>query len=1064
MKKRKGSLLQRMMAVLLAAVLVIGMVSNAAPVTVLAQEPDGQQESVSGNDAELTEEETEPAEGTNPEEPQPGDGTGRETPKPDAGTQGTSKPDAGAKQEIQQSDEENKEQETVNENAKADEGNESLQALLERIAVLPDAVEYLTAEPEDEDAYEEWLAGRYAYAEEALVIQEIVTALSEEEQAKIPEETLAKLAAWVTIAQTAEESTQVMMVDTTSGSCGNNVNWTLTDGVLTISGTGEMEDYSAGTGNPWFDNGTYTNIVKVAIEDGVESIGNNAFYGFSSLTSVSIANTVNKIGISAFSSCTALEEVTIPNGINSIGSTAFMNCPNLQKVTILSENPPECGGSIFYYSNQAKFYVPVCDYLIAKTWTDHWYQFKTVPTTHTGDISYSASDKTITQKCGKCNTEYGTATISLNGTNFIYTGNAIEPVSVTCADSGTNTWNGEKPTATDITYENNTNAGQATAFLKLGGETAAISFTIQPKALTESMVTLSDNSFPYTGNAVTPEVTVQDGGTTLIKDTDYTVSYTSNSAVGTAVVTVTGKGNYSGEITKNYQIVESDADKAKAAKSVAESALVGFTATNATTDTEILGVINAALNNAGITGVIVTIDKFRKTEASTSAVGQVDGVISIRCGQTSECINMEKKIEKLTAGKYTVAVNNGTGGGEYEEGATVTITADSPASGKQFDKWVVNSGSVTLDSETSSTTTFTMPAETVSVTATYKDKAGGSGTVTPEVKPGENAPETNASAPAEELTDSGSAGGVQPENPAPSKAYDPAEAETRVKSEQQGNIYKEVSIKAEDTFDTVIATQIPELADIVLTEAEKQQAAGGTNIKIILEVQDAQNMISSEDKALVEAELNSPGLKGFAVGQYLDISLFKIIGESRDAIHESGGKIAITITVPDSLKNADNNKTRVFALIRVHGGQAELLADLDSDEDTITIETDRFSPYAIVYKDMQGGAKSIGTKDKEPKTGDTEPIEMFATLSMVAGVSYLLLYFTDRRHGMSEETKKEFVSRLVGWARRGGKLRRLIAFLAIFILLVYYHSIGKSVGSEKWEKEELDTGTSFIIY
>ena len=232
MKKRKGSLLQRMMAVLLAAVLVIGMVSNAAPVTVLAQEPDGQQESVSGNDAELTEEETEPAEGTNPEEPQPGDGTGRETPKPDAGTQGTSKPDAGAKQEIQQSDEENKEQETVNENAKADEGNESLQALLERIAVLPDAVEYLTAEPEDEDAYEEWLAGRYAYAEEALVIQEIVTALSEEEQAKIPEETLAKLAAWVTIAQTAEESTQVMMVDTTSGSCGNNVNWTLTDGGL----------------------------------------------------------------------------------------------------------------------------------------------------------------------------------------------------------------------------------------------------------------------------------------------------------------------------------------------------------------------------------------------------------------------------------------------------------------------------------------------------------------------------------------------------------------------------------------------------------------------------------------------------------------------------------------------------------------------------------------------------------------------------------------------------------------------------------------------------------------
>ena len=54
-------------------------------------------------------------------------------------------------------------------------------------------------------------------------------------------------------------------------------------------------------------------------------------------------------------------------------------------------------------------------------------------------------------------------------------------------------------------------------------------------------------------------------------------------------------------------------------------------------------------------------------------------------------------------------------------GDTVTLTADAPANGKLFDKWVVNSGSVTLDDPASSTTTFVMAAGAVNVTATYKD-------------------------------------------------------------------------------------------------------------------------------------------------------------------------------------------------------------------------------------------------------------------------------------------------------------------------------------------------------
>ena len=97
-----------------------------------------------------------------------------------------------------------------------------IQELLDRIAALPDAREYMEKEPdiddweEEEDAYEEayeeWREKLYDYAEEALSIQEEIEGLTQEEQALIPQEALEKLAAWVEIAQQAAESRMVMAV------------------------------------------------------------------------------------------------------------------------------------------------------------------------------------------------------------------------------------------------------------------------------------------------------------------------------------------------------------------------------------------------------------------------------------------------------------------------------------------------------------------------------------------------------------------------------------------------------------------------------------------------------------------------------------------------------------------------------------------------------------------------------------------------------------------------------------------------------------------------------------
>lgn len=254
-----------------------------------------------------------------------------------------------------------------------------------------------------------------------------------------------------------------------------------------------------------------------------------------------------------------------------------------------------------------------------------------------------------------------------------------------------------------------------------------------------------------------------------------------------------------------------------------------------------------------------------------------------------------------------------------------------------------------------------------------------------------------------------------------------------------GAIWKEVE-KNEKVPDTEISMTTGELAAIVLTDEERQSVRQGSTIKILLIVEDAADSVSSQDKALMNREKGS-----YAIGQYLDISLFKVLGDNRDKIEQINGMIRITIAVPDELKNTSSTITREFAVIRVHNGEAVILKDLDNDEDTVTIETNLFSSYALLYRDVTGNDRgnTKSGKDDEPKTGDYTSLELYATLEMIAGLAYLLLYFTDGGCGMTEEEKKELVSRIIQWAHRGGRLRRDVALVAIFLLLVYYHSIGK---------------------
>ena len=117
-----------------------------------------------------------------------------------------------------------------------------------------------------------------------------------------------------------------------SGTCGDNVYWSFSNGTLTISGSGKMYDYSDSdsdntsfnTTAPWGNHRDYQ-IKKVIIAQGVSSIGDCAFYGCTSLTSVTIPNSVTSIGSHAFFFCHNLTSITIPNSVTSIEMKAFSN-------------------------------------------------------------------------------------------------------------------------------------------------------------------------------------------------------------------------------------------------------------------------------------------------------------------------------------------------------------------------------------------------------------------------------------------------------------------------------------------------------------------------------------------------------------------------------------------------------------------------------------------------------------------------------------------------------------------------------------------------------------------
>lgn len=122
-----------------------------------------------------------------------------------------------------------------------------------------------------------------------------------------------------------------------SGKCGKKAKWTLSkDGVLTVSGSGAMTNYTHNTATgktnaPWFSKKDL--IKRVVIKKGITSVGAYSFFYCPQLTSVSLPSNLKVIGIAAFSSCINLKSITIPKKVTTIGAGAFAST-GLLRITI----------------------------------------------------------------------------------------------------------------------------------------------------------------------------------------------------------------------------------------------------------------------------------------------------------------------------------------------------------------------------------------------------------------------------------------------------------------------------------------------------------------------------------------------------------------------------------------------------------------------------------------------------------------------------------------------------------------------------------------------------------
>lgn len=199
----------------------------------------------------------------------------------------------------------------------------------------------------------------------------------------------------------------------------------------------------------------------------------------------------------------------------------------------------------------------------------------------------------------------------------------------------------------------------------------------------------------------------------------------------------------------------------------------------------------------------------------------------------------------------------------------------------------------------------------------------------------------------------------------------------------KGKIVKD-KLQDPDAPLTNLNSSLDNLKDDLFTKDELKQIETGIEAKVILKVTDISATVSVEDKKKIEEKLDKE-----ATVLYIDLSLYKKIGDGDESrITQTKDKISISITVPEDLRSNDSKINRTYRIVRIHDGVAELIdGTYDPMTHLFTFETDRFSTYALTFKDNEAKEASENNPDADGNQNSIHVINDFYHLSLTASTA-----------------------------------------------------------------------------
>lgn len=350
----------------------------------------------------------------------------------------------------------------------------------------------------------------------------------------------------------------------------------------------------------------------------------------------------------------------------------------------------------------------------------------------------------------------GDGAIASNGANINIGGEVIAGRIGVEAGEDAETTNGAS-----IYVKSNISAGQVGAKVLTGGAITIdgeINETVSQYIIVAGIVKTKKDGVPDTESGYLLYSDSETDSTVRVKAPTYTLTVNSGEGTGNyiegAVVTITADVAPDGQRFKEWTGADGlefteGSQITPTAKFTMPAEAMTLTATYEDIPVSIIGVtVSPAFvsvqkgTTQGFTAIVTGTGAFNDTVTWSVTGGMAgtsinsSGVLTVAADETAGTLTVtaeatgdsSKKgtvtvtVTDAPVIKYALTVNNGSGTGEYADGANVVLTAATPAEDKLFDKWVVTSGALELVDATANPITITMPAEAIIIEAAYKDK------------------------------------------------------------------------------------------------------------------------------------------------------------------------------------------------------------------------------------------------------------------------------------------------------------------------------------------------------